>query len=76
MILFDIPDIRLFWSEDKRFRDQFKAGKVTKFQPFSKYPSCWKDVSVWVGKEFEENDLFDLIRDIGGDLVENVINFK
>ena len=25
MILFDIDDIRLFWSEDNRFLDQFKV---------------------------------------------------
>lgn len=26
MVLFDIPDIRLFWTEDQRFLSQFKAG--------------------------------------------------
>ena len=49
MILFEIPDIRLFWSTDKRFLDQFKEGEVVKFQPFSKYPECYKDISFWVG---------------------------
>ena len=48
MILFDIPDIRLFWSQDKRFLTQFEKGKVTKFKPFSKYPSCFKDISFYV----------------------------
>ena len=48
MILFEIPDIRLFWSTDKRFLDQFKDGEVVKFRPFSKYPECYKDVSFWV----------------------------
>lgn len=42
MVLFDIPDIRLFWSEDERFTKQFKAGQVTKFTPYSKYPPVFK----------------------------------
>ena len=28
MVLFEIPDIRLFWSEDARFTGQFAAGEV------------------------------------------------
>lgn len=48
MLLFNIPDIRLFWSQDKRFLNQFKDGKVTRFQPYSKYPPCYKDISFWV----------------------------
>ena len=41
MILFDIPDIRLFWSEDQRFLGQFSPGDLsTKFKSFSKYPPC------------------------------------
>jgi phenylalanyl-tRNA synthetase alpha chain len=48
MILFDIPDIRLFWTEDKRFLSQFQAGCFkpggvgTKFSSFSKFPPCLK----------------------------------
>lgn len=48
MLLFGIPDIRLFWSNDKRFLRQFSPGKITKFEPFSKYPPCYKDIAFWI----------------------------
>jgi phenylalanyl-tRNA synthetase alpha chain len=48
MLMFNIPDIRLFWSQDSRFLNQFAKGKTTKFQPFSKYPSCHKDIAFYV----------------------------
>lgn len=51
MILFDIPDIRLFWSQDERFLKQFTKDKVSKFKPFSKYPSCFKDIAFYVAKK-------------------------
>ena len=47
-VLFDIPDIRLFWSQDQRFLSQFQAGKITKFVSFSKFPPVFKDVSFWL----------------------------
>lgn len=75
MVLFDIPDIRLFWSEDPRFYQQFKAGQIKKFKPYSKYPPCIKDISFWVKDEtFHQNDLFDLIRSEAGDVVESVLH--
>ncbi|CAG9324069.1 unnamed protein product [Blepharisma stoltei] len=73
MKVFDIPDIRLFWSEDQRFLSQFSATKgITKFKSFSKFPLCYKDISFWVPEKFEENDFFELVREVGGDLVERV----
>ena len=43
MVLFQIPDIRLFWADDQRFLKQFRAGDLrTKFKPYSKYPACFK----------------------------------
>lgn len=71
MVLFSIPDIRLFWSTDERFSRQFQQGKITTFKPYSRYPICFKDVSFW-HKGIHENDVCDLIRDVAGDLVENV----
>ena len=48
MVLFSIPDIRLFWSTDPRFLSQFKQGQITTFKPYSKYPECYKDMSFWL----------------------------
>ena len=73
MVLFSIPDIRLFWTDDKRFTDQFEEGKVTTFKPYSKYPVCWKDVAFWTSDEFSENNLCELVRGVGGDLIEEVV---
>ena len=72
MKLFDIPDIRLFWSEDERFLNQFKTSTDVKFKRFSKYPPTYKDISFWITKEFTANDLFEVIRSIAGDIVEEV----
>jgi Phenylalanyl-tRNA synthetase alpha subunit len=74
MKLFDIPDVRLFWSTDERFIQQFEPGKITQFKPFSKYPACTKDVSMWIPdiNTFEENDIYEIVRNIGGDLIEKV----
>ncbi|XP_005997007.1 phenylalanine--tRNA ligase, mitochondrial [Latimeria chalumnae] len=76
MILYEIPDIRLFWSEDERFLKQFHMKhidqKVT-FQPLSKYPPLVNDISFWLPCEgYIENDFYDLVRSVGGDLVEKV----
>ncbi|THH31149.1 hypothetical protein EUX98_g3051 [Antrodiella citrinella] len=73
MILYSIPDIRLFWSEDPRFLSQFTPGEINTFKPFSKYPACYKDVSFWLpDKVLHENDFCDLVRDAAGDFVEDV----
>ncbi|KAF6344529.1 phenylalanyl-tRNA synthetase 2, mitochondrial [Rhinolophus ferrumequinum] len=76
MILYDIPDIRLFWSEDERFLKQFRLSDINQkvtFQPLSKYPAVINDISFWLPSEnYAENDFYDLVRTIGGDLVEKV----
>ncbi|CAO3658987.1 unnamed protein product [Umbelopsis ramanniana] len=73
MVLFDIPDIRLFWSEDERFLSQFAAGEIVKFKPFSKYPPCLKDISFWLPeKDWNENNFCEIVRGVAGDIVENV----
>ena len=116
MVLFDIPDIRLFWSNDARFLQQFETvnvesspppspdgkgvintawkGKLPKFEPYSKYPPVFKDIAFWLPNSatttnedtansnpnddgskngsFHVQDLNELVREIAGDLVEEV----
>ena len=84
MVLYQIPDIRLFWSNDSGFQNQFITDDVKKpivYRPISKSPQCINDISFWLptappqssGEElFCRNDFFDLIRSIGGDLIEQV----
>ncbi len=70
IISMELPDIRLLWSEDSRVKKQLKLGN--KFKEVSKYPSITRDISFIVKNDFVPNNYFDLIRDLGGDLVEQV----
>ena len=86
MLLFQIPDIRLFWSRDERFLSQFAGvsddlSKLRRFVPFSRFPECYKDVSFWLrssssaaggAHDFHENDVMEVIRNVAGDAVEDV----
>ncbi len=69
-ISMELPDIRLFWSEDPRVKKQLVLGN--KYIEVSKYPKAERDISFVVDKSFVPNDYFDLIREIGKDLVEEV----
>lgn len=70
MASLSLPDIRLLWSKDPRVVKQLKLGQ--KFTEVSKYPPVVRDISFVVAKNFVANDYFDIIRDVGGDLVEEV----
>ncbi len=70
IVSMSLPDIRLLWSEDPRVTKQLQLGK--KFVEVSKYPPITRDISFIIGSDFVPNDYFDLIRDIGGNLVEQV----
>ena len=62
MVLFAIPDIRLFWTEDDRFTSQFKEGKIVKFNSYSKHPMCYKDVSFWLPESgLHPNDVYEVL---------------
>lgn len=70
MASMELPDIRLLWSQDERVKRQLKLG--SKFKEVSKFPPITRDISFIVDKSFTSNNYFDLIRDLGGDLVEQV----
>ncbi|MDP3696494.1 MAG: hypothetical protein Q8R55_00505 [Candidatus Taylorbacteria bacterium] len=70
IISMDLPDIRLLWSQDERVKKQLKLGN--KFKEVSKFPPITRDISFVVSNDFVPNNYFDLIRDLGGDLVEEV----
>lgn len=78
MCLYKIPDIRLFWSTDSGFLSQFKTtdinAKIT-YKQVSQYPQCSNDISFWLpqDKQYTENDFYDLVRTVGGDIVEQVV---
>lgn len=64
-------------------------GKLRLFVGFSRYLVCYKDVSFWLlvgsmgvvvvggkgreGEEWYENDLMEVVRDVCGDVVEDVV---
>ena len=70
IVSMDLPDIRLLWSNDDRVRKQLHLGQ--KFVEVSKYPPITRDISFIVKSDFVPNNYFDLIREIGGDLIEQV----
>lgn len=74
MVLFNIPDIRYFWTDNPKFLEQFKDGKITEFQPYSELPSQTRDISFWVPDDEwkQENDFFDVARESMKDNVEQI----
>lgn len=79
MILFDIPDIRLFWSNDSGFLNQFNEDDngLHKYKAISTFPQCTNDLSFWLpeGMEMEDfspNDFYDIARSVGEDMIEQI----
>jgi phenylalanyl-tRNA synthetase alpha chain len=77
MVLHGVPDIRLFWTDEPRFLEQFAGASAApgappvRFRPYSKYPPCFKDITFWLPEgRYSDNDFFECVREAGGDLVE------
>lgn len=82
MILYNIKDIRLFWSNDSGFLTQFAENKTTEemqYKAISKFSQLYMDVSFWLPDNltianFPVNDLHELVREVADDIVEQVIH--
>jgi phenylalanyl-tRNA synthetase alpha chain len=70
IISMELPDIRLLWSDDERVTKQLKLGQH--FKEVSKYPPVVRDISFIVNTDFVPNNYFDLVRDIVGDMSEEM----
>lgn len=71
MIKMDIPDIRIFWSEDSRITSQFKDIN-SKYKEVSKYPVVVRDISFVIDKNVALNNYYELVRDVAENLIEQV----
>jgi len=71
MIKNNIPDIRIFWSEDSRITKQFTSID-SQYQEVSKYPMTYRDISFIVSKETNLNNYYEIVRDYAENLIEEV----
>jgi len=71
MAKMNIPDIRIFWSEDKRITSQFK-NLNTKYEEISKFPMTYRDISFIVTKDTNLNNYYEIVRDYAENLIEEV----
>jgi len=70
IISMELPDIRLLWSNDERVKKQLVLGQ--QFREVSKYPPVVRDISFIVKNDFVPNNYFDLVRDVVGDMAEEM----
>jgi len=66
-----VQDIRILWSEDKRVTKQFTSID-SKYVEVSKYPPATRDISFIVSKGVVPNNFYEIARELGGDLIEEV----
>lgn len=71
MVKMEIPDIRVFWSNDPRITSQFKDIN-SKYKEVSKYPGTFRDISFIIDKNINLNNYYEIVRDFADDLIEEV----
>ena len=79
MIKYDIPDARVMWSDNSKFKDQYMSVDLMEkyqFSPISRFSPLWRhDLSFWDNdnEEFDEARLHTVIREIAGDSLKCVL---
>jgi phenylalanyl-tRNA synthetase alpha chain len=71
IIKMEIPDIRLFWSDDPRIVKQLE-NIDGKYKEVSKYPPIVRDISFIIDKSISLNNYYELVRDEADNLIEQV----
>lgn len=71
MLKMNIPDIRIFWSTDKRITSQFQ-NLDSQYKEVSKFPMTFRDISFVINKNINLNSYYEIVRDCAGNLVEEV----
>src|SRR3989338_8511372 len=67
----EIPDIRIFWSDDPRIKNQLK-NLDSKYKEVSKYPAVIRDISFVIDKNISLNNYYELVQDCAESLIEEV----
>lgn len=67
----ELPDIRLFWSEDERIKKQL-GNLENKYKEVSKYPAVERDISFIIDKNISLNNYYELLQDVAEGLIEEV----
>ncbi|MEK7657603.1 MAG: hypothetical protein AAB366_00160 [Patescibacteria group bacterium] len=71
MAKMNIPDIRIFWSDDSRITGQFK-NIDSQYEEVSRFPMTYRDISFIVVQSASLNNYYEIVRDCAGNLVEQV----
>ncbi|MEK7611780.1 MAG: hypothetical protein AAB407_00290 [Patescibacteria group bacterium] len=67
----NIPDIRILWSDNPRITKQFTSVD-SQYEEISKYPTVTRDISFIVNSDVVPNRFYEIVRELGKDLIEEV----
>ena len=71
MVKMNIPDIRIFWSDNERVTSQFKDLE-SQYKEVSKFPMTYRDISFIIDKDTDLKNYYEIVRDYAENLIEEV----